>query len=90
MDFMIFPLCQVDILFWICAQIEAEDRMGRTPLCCATLAGNIHSMKALEKEGANVHHVDNAGWSLAHLAVSRGHIEALKLALQWVRARPIF
>eukprot|EP00958_Prasinococcus_capsulatus_P006566 scaffold624_cov402-Prasinococcus_capsulatus_cf.AAC.3 len=65
------------------AELEALDNMGRTPLCCAALTGNVHCMRALCAAGADIHCVDASGWNAAHLAVSRGHIATLRVALEW-------
>jgi ankyrin repeat protein len=64
------------------AEIEAKDKIGRTPLHCACLMNDVVVVKALLSGGADILAVNDAGHLPMHLALNEGHSKVAKYLLQ--------
>ena len=59
----------------------------RTPLQCAAYGGYVNCMSVLIENKANTNTQDKEGMSALHWACSRGHLDAVKLLVEF-RAFP--
>lgn len=59
--------------------VNAENRLGETPLMYLAVVGETARAQALIKRGAQVNRL---GWTPLHYAASRGHLETVNLLLE--------
>lgn len=58
--------------------VNAENRLGETPLMYLAIVGETARAQALIKRGAQVNRL---GWTPLHYAASRGHLDTVKMLL---------
>jgi len=71
----------VELLLKSGAEVNATDRMGRTPLMAASSVGNFEAVKLLLKAGAHVQAEDKFGVTAPDLAAIEGHTKVTALLL---------
>jgi ankyrin repeat protein len=64
------------------ANVNAKDKIGRSPLHKAAFYRHIEIVKLLIENGANVNAKDNYGYTPLHDAAISGHIEIVKLLIE--------
>lgn len=63
------------------ADVNATDRMGRTPLMAASSMGNVEAVRSLLESGAYVQAEDKFGVTAPDLAAIEGHVQITALLL---------
>jgi serine/threonine-protein phosphatase 6 regulatory ankyrin repeat subunit B len=75
----------VDVITYLHGKVDANatDDNGSTPVFTAVREGKWESLKCLvEVCGSNLHTVDKEGWTLLHLAASKGRLEMVQYLVQ--------
>ena len=62
--------------------MDSYDDDGNTLLCWAASQGHISLIQMLITSGADLHMVNNVGWSPLMVAARAGHLHAARLLLQ--------
>lgn len=61
--------------------LQERPHFGVTPLCQASVSGQLKLVQMLLEKGASVNARDGRGWTALHRAVGRGHTEVVNLLL---------
>lgn len=63
------------------AQLNIQDKVGRTPIMIAAVLGRAESTKLLAQKGADLNIIDKHGWSALMLAVYNNHYNIVQSLL---------
>lgn len=78
-------LAVVDILLNLRLAVNDKDHCGNSALCEAILGNHIEVCLKLLEYGGDSTIINNSGYSLIHLAASKGHIEMLEFILKTLK-----